>query len=186
MNENTTQQTEKQNKRKRILLLACLSAVVIIGVIIAIMALNAPPPQANLDNTEKPVVEGSAKEVQITYDPNIGDLAIDTPYCVLRFPAKWSESISVSAKQTKNAYAVIFTGKLDEQEVDLFSVVFGESTEMPIGKLIQPDGSEVVVRLNVDMFDPSDLTEEQIETAYKILDSNTYLIEALAELDNFS
>lgn len=113
------------------------------------------------------------------------DLVIDTPYCELHFPSEWNGYIYTSVEQNDQAYKVIFTGILDEQKVDLFSVVFGDSTEMPIGTLIQSDGSEVVVRLNVDLFNPAGLSEQQISLAYEIMEDNTYLIEALSELDNF-
>ncbi|MBQ8829969.1 MAG: hypothetical protein IJ017_00035 [Oscillospiraceae bacterium] len=151
------------------------------------------------DNTEAVQTDGdddgnqsSAGNVQTGEVGNTGssepvtDLQIDTPYCVLHYPAKWNGSVKTVTEQQENRFSVTFIGMIGEHETELFAIVFGESTEMPVGTLVQNDGTEITVRLNVDMFVPDDSwSEDEINLAYDMIGDSAYVLEGVTELENF-
>ena len=135
-------------------------------------------PEATL--SEAPVVEPEQPTEPIT------DVKVDTPYGELHYPVRWNGSVRIVTDQQADCYRVTFVGLIGEHEADLFAIVFGESTEMPIGTLVQADGTETTVRLNVDMFEADDSwSGEEIDLAYEMIADNTYVLENLATLENF-
>lgn len=171
---NHTHTKSKAKKSAPILLVICAVVAIIVAIIVFIK------PEANSPIEITPIAETPSAETDIT-----SELIIETPYCDLYFPSKWNGQVYTTVKESEGAYEVVFVGKLGDQDINLFSIVFGESEEMPIGTLTQPDGSDVTVRLNVDMFDSTGLNSEQIDMAQSIMESSTYLVERLSELDNF-
>lgn len=116
----------------------------------------------------------------------ITNIQIDTPYVVLHYPARWNGYVTTKVEQQPNRYSVTFVGKIGTHEADLFAIVFGESEEMPIGTLVQEDGTEVAVRLNIDLFSGDDSwTGEELDLAYEMIADSTYVLEELALLENF-
>lgn len=143
---------------------------------------NASEPEATgfsePEQTTEPGMDASAEL--------ISDIQIETPYCVLHYPMQWSGNIRIVSDEQPEKYSVTIVGLIGDHETELFAIVFGESTEMPIGTFITEDGTELTVRLNIDMFTPDDSwTEEEISKAYEMIDDSNYLIEKLAELKNF-
>lgn len=133
-------------------------------------------------STEAPTESTSAQQSE----GSASDIQIDTPYCTLHYPAQWSQDVKIQTDETPEKFSVTVTGRIGDREAALFAVVFGESEEMPIGTLVCDDGTEVTVRLNLELFDPDgSWTEEEIDRAYEMIDGSAYMIEALAELDNF-
>ena len=114
------------------------------------------------------------------------DICIYTPYCTLHYPAQWSQEVKILTDQTPEKFSVTVVGLIGEKEAALFAVVFGQSQEMPVGTLVCEDGTEVTVRLNLDLFRPDESwTVEELDRAYEMIDGSAYLMEALAELENF-
>ena len=139
------------------------------------------PVQEEIIEPEQP----ESTEPEQKTDP-ITDLQIDTPYCTLRYPAQWNGCVKMVTDQQPNRYSVTFVGMIGEHEAELFAIVFGESTEMPVGTLVQDDGTEITVRLNVDMFIADDSWSADEESqAYEMIGDSAYVLEALAELENF-
>lgn len=135
---------------------------------------NAAPAESMPMQTD-PVVDDAGSDIQI-----------DTPYCTLHYPAQWSQDVKILTDQTPEKFSVTVVGLIGEKEAALFAVVFGQSEEMPVGTLVCDDGTEVTVRLNLDLFSPDESwTEAETTRAYEMIDGSAYLMEALAELDNF-
>lgn len=131
-------------------------------------------------------VESTSAQTNPVVDDAGSDIPIDTPYCTLHYPARWSQDVKILADQTPEKYSVTVVGLIGGREAALFAVVFGQSEEMPVGTLVCDDGTEVTVRLNLDLFSPDESwTEGEITRAYEMIDGSAYLMEALAELDNF-
>ena len=134
------------------------------------------------EQKDQPAQQNSSNEI---YEIK-NDIEIETPYAVLHYPIEWSSNLKIEQTQDDQKCEVKFVGVINNKEIDLFAIVFGESTEMPIGSVITANGETVTVRLNVDMFEPSeDLTPEEIETANEMIDAHYYTVEGLAEMDNF-
>ncbi len=180
---NHTHTKSKAKKSAPILLVICAVVAIIVAIIVFIKPeANSPIEITPIAETPSitPIVETPSAETDTT-----SELIIETPYCNLYFPSKWNGQVYTTVKESEGSYEVVFVGKLGDQDINLFSIVFGESEEMPIGTLTQPDGSDVTVRLNVDMFDSTGLNSEQIDMAQSIMESSTYLVERLSESDNF-
>ena len=182
MEEKTQSNKPIRSKSKKLVLY--LIATLIVCSVVAIFIFREPKAGSPVDANSS--IEITAIETKPPTETDvISDLIIETPYCNLFFPSKWNGQVYTTAKESAASYDVVFVGKLGDQDANLFSVVFGESEEMPIGVLTQPDGSKVTVRLNVDMFDSTGLSPEQIEVAQSIMESSTYLVEKISDLDNF-
>lgn len=142
-----------------------------------------------LENTEPeqapPVDQTTPTDAMQTKEP-VTDLQVDTPYCTLHYPAQWNGCVKMVTDQQPDRFSVTFVGMIGEHEADLFAIVFGESTEMPVGTLVQNDGAEITVRLNVDMFVADDnWSDDETSQAYEMIGDSAYVLEALAELENF-
>lgn len=138
--------------------------------------------EPSTESTEVPE-ETAAIQQPVT---SASDILIDTPFCTLHYPAQWIQDVKIQKEETPEKFSATIIGLIDGNEVPLFAVIFGESEEMPIGTLLCGDGTEVTVRLNLDLFNPDDgWTEEETNRAYEMIDGSTYLIEALSELENF-
>ncbi len=129
--------------------------------------------------------EKGADAVPITIH-QASDLEIETPYCTLHYPIQWKDSVKAVAYEQNEKYTLVMLGTFAGQEQELFSVVFGESTEMPVGKLKTEAGETVTVRLNADMLTVGEgWTDEETERAYAMLQDSGYMLEILAQQDNF-
>ncbi len=114
------------------------------------------------------------------------ELEIETPYGTLFFPNHWPGQIETEIQEEPGKYTVTFLGTIAGKRAQLFAVVFGGTQEMPLGKLLLNDGTEVVVRLDLERFEPdASWTEAELKTAYAMIEGSTLLVETLSQQDNF-
>lgn len=139
------------NKRGKVF--AVLSGVVI-GLIMAIIVLIAvcavffykgtSEPNAELHATVDPVIEEPTEPIQDELEPMqevvpVQEIEVDTPVCTLYYPGKWNDSIRTEQIDLGYGYEVRFYGTSHGNEVELFSVLFGEGSERStrVGAMVQ-------------------------------------------------
>ena len=89
--------------------------------------------------------------------------------------------------ETQDVYRVYFVGLVENNEVPLYAISFGESSEMPLGTLLQDDGRSITVHLNLELFSPDDgWTAAVSEMASEMVSDSSYTVEEISQLDNFS
>ncbi len=139
------------------------------------------------DESEPSTIETfTFPSTEATEATECNDIQIRTPYCTLHFPPELTGSIRFRSEEGEGTYRVIGTALVGNKEADVFAVVFGESSEMPVGTIRGDDGSTTTVRINLDMFEPGESwTEEEIAQANTVLDGINYLLEALAQEEAF-
>lgn len=132
-------------------------------------------------------IQENVSQTELLLETNFEeDIQIVTPYCDLYYPGKWKEQVSFIEEQNSTKYILTAIGKMNDVEYPLFSLVFGDSTEMPIGTLQMEDKSLITIRLNLELFQIDDkMSDEEIETLTQMISDSNYTLEKLAELENF-
>ena len=75
------------------------------------------------------------------------EMAIDTPYCTLYFPARWKEELQLKVEQT-DGYDLIFSAVIgDHEAIPIFAVNFGGSDAM--GQVAHTMVTENQIHFNV-------------------------------------
>lgn len=139
-----------------------------------ILQIQVVTPQEPPTATEPPETTALPKE-----EPT-GDMALDTPYCVLRFPSRWAENLLTEVEKA-DGYSVHFYGKFGSYEKQrLFTVHFGGSAGAFFGKVKDADGNMVEVRisayeLNLD----ESWSSEESARIYAMQEDLNYLLDNL-------
>ena len=143
---------------------------------------DAVTPDPEKEEAQSEIKNGDTVIFQVN-----SDIEIPTPYCTLHYPQEWSDKLKVVAYETQDVYRIYFVGLVENNEVPLYAISFGESSEMPLGTLLQDDGSSITVHLNLELFSPDDgWTAAVSETASEMVSDSSYTVEEISLLDNFS
>lgn len=116
------------------------------------------------------------------------DMLVTTPYCNLHYPGEWSDRVRAETEITSNGCVVTFFGTADDQEVNLFSVFFAESSEssFPIGT-ISLDGLVLDVSVDIPEFAPDDTRDASAADDINAMQEEiNYLINKLEENSAFT
>ncbi len=90
---------------------------------------------------------------------------ISTPYATLCYPTEWKNMIKTDVAETDGTCKVTFVALLDDIEVPLYAIVFGESeTENLIGELPLEEGAVNVYCEDYTEGSTELLTEESADT----------------------
>ena len=100
---------------------------------------------ANNPNTE-PVV---------TYDIDIEKMTqINTPYCKLNYQKEWADNLKCEEKEENGIYSQTFYCRIKKQEIEMFTVYFGETPAgVQLGYVIK-DGKKVPFRVDINTVEP--------------------------------
>lgn len=104
-------------------------------------------------------------EPEETINPE--DLALDTPYLELHYPAKWAENLSIEITEGE-AYGVSYSGIVGSHEAQpLFTIWFGGSRGITLKTIKTADGASVEIRVEV--------TEVLLDGSWSEAEKNTLL-----------
>lgn len=109
------------------------------------------------------------------------DLAMDTPYMELHYPAKWADSLSIHVDE-ENGFAVGYYCSMEgHEELLLFTVSFGGQNGIPLKTIKTAEGEMVEIRIDVpELSMSSDWLQEEQDTARAMQEDLNYLLERLA------
>lgn len=128
---------------------------------------------------------GESPEIEI---PSTIDVIVDTPYCVLQYPAQWQDAVQWEVLSDDDRYDVVFNGTVNEKEYQLFTFSFGSNTDsgFQVG-IVQYEDEEVEVYLTLyDAPSEENWTDEQ-RSLFKALQDQAYsVLEKLPDNPNYS
>lgn len=108
------------------------------------------------------------------------NMIIQTKYTDLCYPGKWKSSVRVETV-VGESYNVSFYGTIgDHEEIHLFTICFGDNVDSPICTVLDSWQNAVSVGIVPSSFVPdAQWSEEEIETAYEMMEDVNYLISHL-------
>lgn len=110
--------------------------IILILVLLLILILCSCSSDQGSKKTEKTELTTSEAQKYTEYlsvEENLNVYTIKTPYCSLSYPTRWKKYIKVNKIKNKNKYVVTFVGKIEQEEVKLFDVVFGNKGKNNLG-----------------------------------------------------
>ena len=130
------------------------------------LKLQAPQP----DETQPPVLPPEDDD----------EMAIDTPYGELYFPARWKDYLNLKTDNGK-VYSVSFYCKLEGfQDQLLFIIYFGGDTGYEVGTVTDASGNDVTVRLHIQEIEPDiNWTDAQRALVFAMQEDLNYLLDKL-------
>lgn len=97
-------------------------------------------------------IESTAPSEQSGSSFFLGDdeaIEVVTPYCVLKYPIKWSDSVVTKVNEGEGLYSVSYSAKLSEVQVPLFTIDIGEGSQgFELGTIETKDGVKTVYMLD--------------------------------------
>lgn len=134
----------------------------------------------------KPVAESQQSVVPEVFqqpdeDSALDNLRIETPYCMVYYPAKWSEYISYEYDDTQeDVYKLNFYSSMYGLEpVYLFSIYFGGDEGEQLGAVMSEEGIPVPVNLIMAELDLSYWSQSDASIIYSMQEASNQLIEKL-------
>lgn len=95
-------------------------------------------------------MQEAMNEIAVEVSDVMQTVNIDTPYGTLVYPAKW-ERYAVVTTSEETDYTVTVSANVENNTVELFSVIFGDETDNALGEIKNSDGESVYV--NIIMYD---------------------------------
>lgn len=132
-------------------------------------------------NTEENQPEAPIISEQPDEDGTINNLEIETPYCVLYYPARWAGTVScVNDDAQEEVYKVHFYSRMQGQEDQLmFSIYFGGDEGDQLGVVMGSDGVPVPVYLVMGMLQLDGLSEDEVALICAMQEAANQVIERL-------
>jgi hypothetical protein len=133
--------------------------------------------------------EEKSEEVIISQQPKadvtIHNLEIETPYCKLYYPARWSGTVTWGQDDSQEEiYKVHFYSRLEGKENQLlFSIYFGGDEGEQLGAVMSAEGIPVPVNLLVAQPNLEGWNAEDAEIVYSMQEASNELIARLPLLD---
>lgn len=127
------------------------------------------------EENNAPVLKDAPEEITI-----VNFLQIETPYCMLQYPAIWEEWLHTEQKESENVHRVEFYCCLEEHEqLLMFTVLMGGDEGEQLGVVTNADG--ITVPVNILMNTPSEegLREDEKEILYSMQEALNQLIQQL-------
>lgn len=130
---------------------------------------------AEKDSDIIPVLEEEPAETTI-----VKFLHVETPYCVLQYPAVWAEWLHVEEAEIDGVYRVDYFCSLEGHEnLLMFSVLLGGDEGEQLGIVTNTDGITVPVNLLINAPSEDGLNEDEITTLYAMQEAVNQLIAQL-------
>lgn len=127
-----------------------------------------------VDESASVVSEASSQQNTANY------LEIETPYCIVEYPAVWSSYLTVDQTEQDNVLRVLFYGQPEGAEKQLlFSILFGGDEGSQLGIVTSQEGVTVPVNLLMAELETDGLTADQEELLYSMQDEVNHLISRL-------
>ena len=174
---------KKTKKKGGLGIVAVVLAIILIGLLLALLLLTNAPKQTNLPPVEIPTL--AQDEAEDAY----GDVEVKTPYCSLFYSAKWKNNMRVEILSDEIECIVKFYGRAGDKEAYLFSVLFAAETKdsFPIGMYENEEGVGVDVSLEMSDFVPGKRwNEAEAEALCAMQEQINYIQEKLRQTPGFS
>lgn len=129
--------------------------------------------------------DGENVEIKI---PTTIDEIVETPYCVLQYPAQWKDAMNWEILSDDDRYDVLFCGTVNEKEYQLFTFSFGSNTDsgFQVG-VVQYEDEEIEVYLTLyDAPSEKNWTDAQRNLFDALQDQAYSVLENLPDNPNYS
>lgn len=181
---HTDKASRKSGRRKNWLLV--LASVAIAATVIGIgLSQRKSTGQTELnpgsdlaDETE----ETLERSTEVSGNP-AEDLLVETPFCTLHYPGKWGDAIRTESDDLGYGYAVRFYGTRNSGTKELFSILFGYSTEnaVYVGTFMRNNISTDVYVEKATFAEDESWTAEDTNELRAMQTDADYVIEKLME-----
>lgn len=137
-------------------------------------------PEMEEEKTEQPIISQQPDNVA-----TIHNLEIETPYCTLYYPARWSNTVTWVIDETQEeVYKVHVFSQIDGRENQLlFSIYFGGDEGEQLGAVMSAEEIPVPVNLLIAEPDLEGWNAEDTEIVYSMQEASNELIARLPLLD---
>lgn len=184
---------KKKTKNVRpILLIVAVIALVIVLAMLVMQLVNGDDTPASNPGVSQTTPSGSQStgetEDQAAYAtqpsetlPQPEDLEIETPYATLRYPGEWADFLLVEQTETDEDLTVTFSAKLESGgTAELFALVFGADYGKTAGVLVQPDGSQIAVNVQlIELIPDESWTATDVTVAYAMQEELNHILRNL-------
>lgn len=130
------------------------------------------------DEAEKnnaPALKDAPEETTI-----VNFLQIETPYCLLQYPAIWADWLHTEQAEHEDVYRVEFYCSLEGYEqLLMFTVLFGGDEGEQLGVVTNTEGITVPVNILMNAPSKEGLQDEELEILYSMQEALNYLIQQL-------
>lgn len=114
-------------------------------------------------------------------------VAVETPYCVLKYPEQWKDRMAVEESTTDGVLAVMFFAKISEEQFPLYTVYFGESANGEFYGTLPGDGGTVPVYIECHkLADRDDLSESERALFYSMMEGVNEVAQSIAAASGFT
>lgn len=158
----------KLKRTNRILIFIIIICIVAIIIMVALWPENTK--KGNLTNkievTSNVNSFGSVSGTTAVGDnTNIAEMMkIKTPYCKLNYPKAWSDNLKYKEKEENGVFSETFYCCIKEQEIEMFTIYFGETeVGIQLGYIIK-DGKKVSISVDVKTFETDDTWTDEEKT----------------------
>lgn len=108
------------------------------------------------------------------------DIVIETAYGNLYFPKQWEEYLQIDQISDVDSVEVVFSGKVNETVVPLFSIVIGGDTGNIAGVLTGADGTQRNIYVKIEEnIENASLSQVEQKRFYAMQEDLNYLIDNL-------
>lgn len=127
----------------------------------------------------------SPKQLDMT-EAAIELTTIQTPYCDLKYPAKWDGAVTTNSETDDGITFIQFVGEVNGNKSILFEIYFGEIDAVQIGTLKTPNGVAVPVSYDFFPLKTDGWSQEDADTLCAMQEDINVIIDNLKKLDNYS
>lgn len=136
-----------------------------------------PTNPTNPTNPQDPTTEPTDPSIPSQPVVDAEDMALDTPYMVLHYPAMWAEYLDIDLKES-GIYRVTYNAAIgSHSKVQLFTVYFGGNQGSLLKTIKTEDGKMVEVRIEVkELSLGGNWTEEEKSIVFAMQEDLNYLL----------
>ena len=156
-----------------------MKRVIVTIVCLIVMLIQITGCSSNIsNNSEKSNTEIERTEVDSAAEYE--DIVVETKYGNLYFPGKWRECLQVEQCDIENRVEVVFSAKVDQNVISLFSIVIGDSDDTVAGTLTDIEGKQRSVTVRIEELSENELiSQDDLELLYSMQEDLNYLIDNL-------
>ena len=111
-------------------------------------------------------------------------MVVSTSYCAVAYPFAFSDIIHVAVGQEDHQEALVFSAYLNETEYPVYSLIFGDAGEVPLGTLTMEDGTVCAITAQIFEVD-STIDADTLISIYAVQETVNDVIKSLNYVDGF-
>lgn len=111
---------------------------------------------------------------------------IENPYCTIQYPIEWQERLITKENTEGEVYSKIFSCMVNEQEVEIFRIYFGEVNFGNYIGSIEKDGVKIPVNITISEFERGEnWTEDDFNTICAMQEAINNVIWSVKQNENY-